>query len=112
MEKLSFTTIIKNYLSLLTSVAFIGSVLCLILAYAIMIAFNVIGPFLLQESFHVSVINYGKLLLIVGFCYFLGATLNSRLIKPLTIHQLITAGLLLTLLSAMSCKRYSNPTPL
>jgi Bcr/CflA subfamily drug resistance transporter len=86
-------SILRKYTALFSNPAFIGCVLCLILAYGAMITFNVVGPFLLQESFHVPVVVYGKLLFLVGLSYFLGATINSRLVSHTTIHVLIILGL-------------------
>ncbi len=91
----------RGYFSLLRQGNFIRFVLCLILAYGTMIAFNIIAPFLFQENLHVSVTNYGKLILIVGTAYFIGATINSQLIGRFKIYQLIFTGLILMLLSGI-----------
>ncbi len=98
---LSPSDIIKNYLLLFTSVKFIGVVMCLVLAYGIMITFNIVGPFLFQETLHISVLHYGQLLLLVGLSYFIGATLNSRIIKYTDIHVLIVSGLALMTFSSV-----------
>lgn len=92
---ISFREVVKNYCLLFTSLKFIGAVLCLTLAYGIMISFNIVGPFLLQKTLQVTVVHYGQLLLVVGFCYFFGATVNSRLIKYLGTDMLIIFGLFL-----------------
>lgn len=96
-EKLAFFPILKNYLSLLTSFSFICCVACLILAYGVMIAFNIIAPFLLLNTLHLSLITYGQLLMIVGVSYLLGALLNSQILKGLSTHTAILIGLTLML---------------
>jgi Bcr/CflA subfamily drug resistance transporter len=97
---LSCSIFIKNYFLLLTNLRFIGVVMCLVLVYGVMIAFSVIGPFLLQENLAVSVVHYSQLLMLTGLAYFLGATLNSRLVKNFGIHCLIVLGLIMMSISA------------
>lgn len=99
--RLALSGIIRNYVVLFKSLRFIGFVLCLILAYGAMVAFNVLGPFLFQGDLHVSPVGYGELLLLSGIAYFLGATTNSRLIKYFDTHTLTLAALLLTVLSGL-----------
>lgn len=99
--QLKFPLILRKYYSLIFKKKFIGFVSCLILAYGVMVTFNIIAPFLLQQNFHVSTIHYGRLILLVGLAYFIGATINSRLIKYINIHQLIFLGLFLMVLSGV-----------
>ena len=90
---LSYKTIIKNYLFLFTNLKFIGAVLCLTLAYGAIIAFNILGPFLMQDNLGISVVHYGQLLSLVGLSYFLGATCNSKMVKHVGTHPLTIFGL-------------------
>lgn len=66
-----------------------------------MITFNLVAPFLLQETLQLSVVQYGQLLLLVGVSYFLGATVNSYLVKYVSIHRLIVLGLSLLMVSSV-----------
>lgn len=97
---LSFSFITKNYFLLFRNFQFISAVMCLILSYGVMIAFNIVGPFLLQETLGVTVVHYSYLLLLIGLSYFLGATTNSYALKYFSTHFLTIAGLLLMALSA------------
>jgi DHA1 family 2-module integral membrane pump EmrD-like MFS transporter len=92
---LSVSNISKNYFILLANMRFMAAVTCLILVYGLMITFSIVGPFLLQENLAVSIVHYSQLLMLTGFAYFLGATLNSRLVKGFGIHRLIVFGLML-----------------
>ena len=95
-------SIVKNYLVLLSDFRFTGNVICLMLLYGIMITFSVIGPFILQNVLHVNEINYGKLLLIVGLSYFVGATITSHLLKRFKVHAIIIAGFGIITISSLS----------
>jgi hypothetical protein len=66
-----------------------------------MIAFNIIAPFLLLNTLHLSEIIYGKLLLIVGVSYLLGAMMNSQLLNRFSTHASILLGLLLMTISGV-----------
>jgi len=98
---ISFLKISKNYLSLLTNFSFICLVNCLILSYGVMIAFNIIAPFLILNTLHLSEITYGKLLLIVGVSYLLGAMMNSQLLNRFSIHTAIWLGLTLMIMAGL-----------
>lgn len=87
-----FKTILHSYYTVLSSIHFIAYLFCLMLAFGLAIAFNVIGPFLLQTILHVSVLTYGHLLLIIGLAYFLGTGLNSRFVRYFPIDKLVWTG--------------------
>lgn len=88
----------KDYLSLFKEAYFMGNVGCLIFSYGV---FSIVGPFLLLDTFHVSVIRYGNLLLLIGFCYFLGASINSHALKYFTVHYMIMLGLALMVVASV-----------
>lgn len=46
------------------------------LGYAIIVLFNLVGPFLIQTVLKYSVIDYGNIALVLGCAYFLGALSN------------------------------------
>lgn len=92
----------QNYASLFSNRRFLGNVLCLTLVFGITIAFNIIGPFLLQNTLKVSAVMYGKLLLLIGLAYFLGSTINSHLLNFFRVHILIVAGLLIITLASLA----------
>jgi DHA1 family 2-module integral membrane pump EmrD-like MFS transporter len=87
--------LIFNYVSIFKNLNFIGNTATLTFAFGIMITFNVVGPFLLQNVLKVSALTYGQLLLLVGASYFVGTFLNSQLLKFFKINTLIIYGLFL-----------------
>lgn len=91
----------KIYLHMFRSSKFLGHIGTLTLTFGIMVTFNVVGPFLLQDVLRVPVIMYGQLLLLVGAAYFLGTICNSQLLRYFNTLILITGGLLLMLLSSI-----------
>jgi len=91
-KALSPKVLTKNYLSLLSNKCFAGNVICIAIAYSIMVAFSIISPFLLQGTLHVSIMSYGKLVSLVGISYFMGTTMNSYLLKKFSINFLIITG--------------------
>jgi MFS transporter, DHA1 family, multidrug resistance protein len=56
--------------------------------YALVVIFNMIGPFLIQTVLKYSVVAYGRAALLLGFCYFLGNIINRVAInyfKPMRV---------------------------
>ena len=78
---ISLKLIIGNYLEIIKSKVFWFFCFCLIFAYGAIVVFNLMGPFLLMQEWHVSVIDYGFCLLIVGVAYFLGSMINGKTLK-------------------------------
>jgi DHA1 family 2-module integral membrane pump EmrD-like MFS transporter len=80
-----------------------GNVICLVFAYGVIIAFNLVSPFLFLDIFHVSAVEYGKLLLLLGFSYFFGASINSQALKSpyLTTHKMIIMGLICLVIASI-----------
>jgi Bcr/CflA subfamily drug resistance transporter len=87
-----------HYLSLCKKRAFMGSIWCLIFAYGIIVAFDVIGPFYLRNTYHMRPIAFGNLLMLIGLAYFAGAFINSQALKRYSAHTMTSfaLGLLIT----------------
>ena len=66
--------------TLLTSPLFVGSVLISGFVYSSIIVFNTIGPFLIQSVLGRTSIFYGYMALLMGTAFFIGNTVNKRLI--------------------------------
>lgn len=94
--------LIKNYLSMIAHVRFIFYTACLTMAFGMTIAFNVIGPFLLQVVLNVTPFYYGILLLFLGLAYLLGTSANSFSLKWFAIPSLISFGLSLMLVACIA----------
>lgn len=72
-----------NYWSLLRSRFFLVSVSICGTGYACVTIFNAAGPFLIEHQLHYSVITFGHIALLMGFCWFLGGTIYRAVIgKP------------------------------
>lgn len=102
LSALKIKKLTLNYARIICNRRFIANVATLTLTFGIMITFNVVGPFLLQNVLNVSSVTYGQLLLLVGVSYLVGTTLNSQLLKSICIDYLILAGLVLMLLFGFS----------
>lgn len=99
---IKLTHLVKNYLLMLTHIQFVFYTTCLTTAFGITIAFNVIGPFLLQTILSVTPFYYGILLLFLGGAYLLGTSANSVSLKWFTIPSLIGFGLGLMVAGCMA----------
>ena len=70
------------------------------LLYSSLVIFNVIAPFLIQINLHYSVIDYGRIALVLGFGYFLGNLVNRFLLRSIHPMKLTLIGILGTTLTA------------
>ena len=95
-------TLVRDYISVFTSIKFIGYILSMALAFGTMVTFNVVGPFLLQTVLHVSAVHYGQLLFLVGVAYLLGTFINSHALKNHSVNGLIVFGFIIMNLSSIA----------
>ena len=73
---LSFAKIQQSYGHVFTHAFFIASVFLASLCMGFSPTFNVIGPFLIQETLNHSAVYYGYIALILGACWFVGNMTN------------------------------------
>lgn len=97
----------KSYLSIFNNITFIGFMLCVTFSYGAVIAFNVVGPFILQEKLKINAAQYGFYVLIVGLAYTIGIYLNSLLLKKWAVLPILGWGMAWTLLSGLSLILFS-----
>lgn len=71
------------------------------LGYASIVAFNIMGPFLLQELLGYSVLDYGYIALLLGISYFLGCTANRFIGNFFSADTILTYSCLAAF--ALSC---------
>lgn len=90
-----------SYLTILKNKKFIGFIICVAFSYGAVIAFNVTGPFILQEALKVNAAEYGVYVLFVGVAYSLGVYLNSQLLKLWPMMKLLRWGMIWTVLSGV-----------
>jgi DHA1 family 2-module integral membrane pump EmrD-like MFS transporter len=100
-QALSVKRLLLSYAAMFSNIKFVSSLVCMTLAFGIMITFNVIGPFLLQDILNVSAVTTGSLLFLVGLAYLLGTSLNSQLLKCIKISHVVIMGIIIMLLSGV-----------
>ena len=79
--KNNITEILKNHV-------FIGITALMGLSYALMILFNVSGPFLIQTTLHYSPIFFGHIALYLGVVFVLATFLGRYLLKAHTVEKI------------------------
>lgn len=67
--------------TIITHHVFMLAALIGMLLYAILILFNVISPFFIQNILHCSPVTYGNIAFFMGFSYFIGNSINRILIN-------------------------------
>jgi MFS transporter, DHA1 family, multidrug resistance protein len=63
-------------------------------AYSILVLFNVIGPFLIQNVLKYSVVSYGHMALLLGLGYFSGSFFNRFLIRHFKSMHVVFAAVM------------------
>lgn len=92
-------SIMKRYSIILTHRAYINSFLMNSLLYSFILLFAVVGPFLIQNVLHYSVIEFGRIALVTGLAWFLG-TLTNRFLIHVSLHK--KASIVLSLMLVVS----------
>lgn len=81
-----FGAMLKRYYQILFHREYATGLLINGILYSLIILFSIVGPFLLQNKLHYSVIQFGHISLLMGFAWFLGTMTNRFVIDvPLTI---------------------------
>ncbi|MGJ3321826.1 multidrug effflux MFS transporter [Klebsiella michiganensis] len=68
---------------------FIGGI-----GYGVIVLFNVVGPFLLQQKYLMTPIEYGHYALALGFAYFSGSLTNKKLVNKIKSISVLNIGLI------------------
>ena len=77
--KFNFNYAKNSYKTVFLNLEFMLCTFMLGLIYSILVFFNVVSPFLIQNVLHFSVISFGYMALFMGFMWFLGSLLNKFL---------------------------------
>jgi MFS transporter, DHA1 family, multidrug resistance protein len=83
VEFLHHSEIIQNLKYVSKHKIFLYSTIILSFIYSILIIFNIIGPFLIQDVLRYSVRDFGRITFALGFGYFLGNITNRFLLNHL-----------------------------
>lgn len=80
-QKLNLNQTKNNLITILSHRVFIGIVTLMGLTYSLLIVFNTLGPFLIENELSRSPVYYGHLALVMGLVFLLGTMICRRLIK-------------------------------
>ncbi len=101
MEKLDGKLLIKNMKVMIKCKDFVFIVIISASMYALIIIFNIVGPFILENVMNKSVEFYGNIAMLLGTAYFFGVLLNRVLINRVHEKTLILVGLSINLMIAI-----------
>ncbi|MDN3506854.1 MAG: multidrug effflux MFS transporter [Simkaniaceae bacterium] len=85
--------VFDRYASLLKKRVFLGGALCIGMLYSLMIIFNVVGPFFIQEILGHSPISYGNIAFLLGVIAFSGMLTNRFLMQYKPPEKMIAFGM-------------------
>ncbi len=97
LSVLSFSQTYNNLREIITAPVFMIITTVSAIGYAIIVLFNVVGPFFIEMVLKYSVTQYGNIALVLGFAYFLGATANRFVIGYFNNKSLLLFGLISSL---------------
>ena len=86
-------TIFHKYISCFKDRAFFGGALCIGILYSMMIIFNIVGPFFIQDILNYSPISYGHIAFFMGVFAFLGILTNRFFIHFRSPREVILIGM-------------------
>lgn len=89
-------TLSQQLLATLKHPVFVGGSLIGGLTYSLIVVFNVMGPFLIQNALGKTAVFYGYMALILGLAWFLGSSLNRVLVnQPVRIKMPVLMSIIL-----------------
>lgn len=83
-QPLQILTIKNNFREILSHRFFMGLVFIMGLAYALIIGFNTLGPFLIQRQLHYSPVFFGHIAFGLGWCFLIATFICRHLLKTYT----------------------------
>jgi DHA1 family 2-module integral membrane pump EmrD-like MFS transporter len=101
-QQFSVVSLLKQSIAVLQDLPFAGYVLCLTLVYAGEIAYSIVAPFIIQNQLGLNPVQHGWLSFFTGGGLLVGAGVSAKLSEKVNIHHLISIGIFLMLISAIS----------
>lgn len=92
---------LNDYQLILSNRIFIQYVLSGLLAYAVISAYNVMTPFLMQSVFAISATKYAYMAILLGIPYYLAAYINRKLVLKLGVALVCTLGYALIIVAGV-----------
>ncbi|MDF2885377.1 MAG: drug resistance transporter, Bcr/CflA subfamily [Clostridiaceae bacterium] len=93
----SFSQTYRSLREIITDPVFMLITTVSALGYAVIVLFNVVGPFLIEIVLKYSVVQYGNIALVLGFAYFLAAMSNRFVISYFNNNSLLLFGFISSL---------------
>jgi DHA1 family 2-module integral membrane pump EmrD-like MFS transporter len=91
-----------DYKSILKHFRFLKLLLAGLFAYSVVVAYNIMTPFLIQHGFKISATNYGYLGLLIGLPYYCGSIFNKNLVLKLGIEPVFILGYILIIFAGLA----------
>ncbi len=103
---LNISQISRNFKEILSHRVFIGTIFIMGFAYSLLIVFNTLGPFLIQDVLHYSPVFFGHIALCMGLIFLGGTILCRRLLKKQTperiFHIIVPACLIVSVITIIA----------
>lgn len=90
-----------DYKKIISNRSFLQLLLGGLFGYIVIIAYNIMTPFLIQKTLGYSTIIYGWLSLFVAFPYYIAASINRRLVLEFGTEPIFIMGALLIVLAGL-----------
>lgn len=97
---LTYRQILVDYRYIIKDFTFLRFLLGGLFAYAVVVAYNVMTPFLIQNTLGYSANFFGWITLVIAISYYSAATVNRKWVMKFGSHRLYTWGICLIFLSA------------
>tara|TARA_R110002167_G_scaffold184717_1_gene385223 strand:- start:47175 stop:48359 length:1185 start_codon:yes stop_codon:yes gene_type:complete len=95
-EKTTIPKYFSNAKTIFSNSKFTFSYVCGGLCFASSYAFNMIAPFLYQNTLNISLMRYGYIVMLVGASYLVGSLLNRYLIKFFSCDFILLSSVLIS----------------
>lgn len=90
-SKLSITKIKKDIIEVITNKEFMALSVVMGIAYSLVISFNTLGPFLIQDVMGYSAAYFGKLAIFLGFAFLPAPIIGRKLLDKYSIGKIFLA---------------------
>lgn len=95
----NFSVMRSRIKTLYTHKIFYGGVLMIAMNYLMLLVFNIMAPFLVQDVLHKTAINYGHIALFIGLFYFIGAVLCRFLLDHFSERLIVMTAIVIAMLA-------------
>lgn len=94
-KKISYRRILHSYYCILSNLTFIRFFIPGLVCFVGELVYNMMSPFIMQENYHFTPIEYGWLSVFTISGLFLGAMLSNWLAQQISITRMVRGGLIL-----------------